>query len=79
LRKFLYENLYYNPAVAEANRRGCELLEAFFKRIVEKPSLLGRKAARRIKSEGLHRTIADYLSGMTDRYCIAQMRALEGR
>ncbi len=76
LRKFLYQNLYYNPEVAGANQRGCALLEDLFRRYVETPSLLGRKAARRIKKEGLHRTIADYLSGMTDRYCIDQHRAL---
>lgn len=78
LRKFLYKNLYYNPVVAEANQRGCTLLEELFTRLVEKPSLLGRKASRRIKKEGLHRTVADYLSGMTDRYCIDQHRALFG-
>jgi dGTPase len=76
MRKFLYKNLYYNPAVAEANQRGCTLLEGLFRRYVQTPSLIGKKAARRIKKEGLQRTIADYLSGMTDRYCIEQHRAL---
>jgi deoxyguanosinetriphosphate triphosphohydrolase, putative len=76
LRKFLYRNLYYNPVVAEANQRACTLLEDLFERLVEKPSLLGRKAARRIPKEGLHRTVTDYLSGMTDRYCIDQHRTL---
>lgn len=78
LRKFLFKNLYFNPKVADANRRGCELLEAFFNRVVETPSLLGRKAARRIKSEGLHRTVCDYLAGMTDRYCLEHYRELFG-
>jgi dGTPase len=76
LRKFLYKNLYYNPAVSEANQRGSGMLEALFKRFVETPSLIGRKASRRIKKEGLHRTVADYLAGFTDRYCIDQYRAL---
>ncbi len=70
LRKFLFKNLYHNPAVAVANQRGCELLEALFSRILDKPSLLGKRAARRVKKEGLHRTVADFLAGMTDRYCI---------
>jgi dGTPase len=76
LKKFLYQNLYFNPAVAEANQRGSAMLEALFKRFVETPSLIGRKASRRIKKEGLHRTVADYLSGFTDRYCIEQYQAL---
>lgn len=78
LRKFLFKNLYFNPKVANANSRSCDLLERFFNRLVESPTLLGRKAARRIKSEGLHRTVCDYLSGMTDRYCVAQYRELFG-
>lgn len=78
LRKFLFKHLYHNPVVAGANRRGCSLLESLFKRYIEKPSLIGKKASRRIKKEGLHRTVADYLAGMTDRYCIEQHRALFG-
>lgn len=78
LRKFLFKNLYFNPKVANANQRGCRLLEAFFERLLESPSMLGRKAKRRIKSEGLHRAVCDYLSGMTDRYCFAQYQELFG-
>jgi dGTPase len=78
LRRFLFKNLYFNPEVAEANQRGCSLLESLFRRYVETPSLIGKKASRRIRKEGLHRTVADYLAGMTDRYCIEQHRALFG-
>ena len=78
LRKHLFANLYHNPEVAEANQRGCFMLEDLFNRYLETPSLIGRKAARRIKKEGLHRSIADYLSGMTDRYCADQHAALCG-
>lgn len=78
LKKFLYKNLYFNPAVAEANERGSAMLDALFRRFMESPSLIGKKAARRIKKEGLPRTVADYLAGFTDRYCIDQYRALFG-
>lgn len=78
LRKFLFKNLYFNPKVADANQRGCQLLESFFNRLVESPSLLGRKATRRIKTQGLHRTVCDYLAGMTDRYCFEQYHELFG-
>jgi len=78
MKKFLYANLYFNPAVSEANQRGSAMLEALFKKFVETPSLIGKKAARRIRKEGLHRTVADYLAGFTDRYCIDQHEALFG-
>ena len=43
-----------------------------FEAYLAKPSLLGDATARRIASDGLHRTVCDYLSGMTDRYLIEE-------
>jgi dGTPase len=68
LRKFLYQNVYYHPRVAEVNKRACEMLRKVFESYLLDPSRLGDAAARRIESEGLHRTVCDYIAGMTDRY-----------
>ncbi|MGB8353713.1 MAG: deoxyguanosinetriphosphate triphosphohydrolase [Chthoniobacteraceae bacterium] len=78
LRKFLYANLYYHPDVASANERACGLLKSVFEAYIKKPSLLGEATARRVKTEGLHRTVCDYLSGMTDRYLMEEYRRLFG-
>jgi len=72
LRKFLYQNLYYHPRVAGANQRACEMLRDVFRVYLEKPALLGRTTAERLETDGLHRTVCDYLSGMTDRYLIEE-------
>jgi len=72
LRRFLYENVYYHPRVAEVNRRACEMLRTVFAAYVEKPEWLGDAAARRLESEGLHRTVCDYIAGMTDRYLLEE-------
>ena len=72
LRKFLYKNVYYHPRVAEVNQRACEMLRVVFEAYVRDPELLGDAAAKRIESEGLHRTVCDYLAGMTDRYLIEE-------
>jgi dGTPase len=72
LRRFLYKNVYYHPRVAEVNRRACEMLRAVFEAYVLAPNLLGDAAAKRIESEGLHRTICDYIAGMTDRYLLEE-------
>ncbi len=72
LRRFLYENVYYHPRVAEVNRRACEMLRTVFAAYVEEPERLGDAAARRIESEGLHRTVCDYIAGMTDRYLLEE-------
>ena len=77
LRKFLYQNVYYHPRVAEVNQRACEMLRKVFESYLLDPSHLGDAATRRIESEGLHRTVCDYIAGMTDRYLIEEYRRLE--
>jgi dGTPase len=77
LRKFLYQNVYYHPRVAEVNQRACEMLRRVFESYLLDPSRLGDAATRRIESEGLHRTVCDYIAGMTDRYLIEEYRRLE--
>ena len=70
LRRFLYKNLYYHPQVAGVNRRACRMLRNVFEAYLKKPSLLGDLTAKRVRKEGLHRSVCDYLSGMTDRYLL---------
>lgn len=79
LRKFLYQNVYYHPRVAEVNRQACEMLRRVFEAYLLAPDLLGDAAARRIESEGLHRTICDYIAGMTDRYLLEEHARLAER
>ena len=79
LRRFLYKNVYYHPRVAEVNRLACEMLRNVFDAYVADPVLLGDAATRRIESEGLHRTICDYIAGMTDRYLMEEHARLEAR
>ncbi len=72
LRRFLYKNLYYHPRVAGVNQNACRMLREVFGAYLKKPSLLGKTTAKRIEKDGLHRTVCDYLSGMTDRYLIEE-------
>jgi len=78
LRKFLYANLYYHPEVAGVNRRACRMLREVFNAYIRKPSLLGRNTVRRVRREGLERSVCDYLSGMTDGYLLAEYARLFG-
>jgi dGTPase len=72
LRKFLYQNVYYHPRVADVNRRACEMLRKVFGAYLADPERLGEAAAKRIDAEGLHRTVCDYVAGMTDRYLVEE-------
>jgi len=79
LRKFLYQNVYYHPRVAEVNQRACEMLGRVFQAYLADPDRLGEGAMRRIESEGLHRTVCDYIAGMTDRYVMEEYERIAGR
>jgi len=76
LRRFLYENVYYHPRVAAVNQRACEMLRKVFEAYVVDPDRLGDAATKRIEAEGLHRTVCDYIAGMTDRYLMEEYAAL---
>ena len=76
LRKFLYQNVYYHPRVSEVNRRACEMLRRVFEAYLVDPERLGDGATRRIEKEGLHRTVCDYVAGMTDRYLMEEYARL---
>jgi dGTPase len=78
LRKFLYQNVYYHPRVSEVNRRACEMLRRVFEAYLVDPDRLGDGATRRIEQEGLHRTVCDYVAGMTDRYLMEEYARIEG-
>jgi dGTPase len=78
LRKFLYQNVYYHPRVAEVNERACEMLWRVFEAYLLDPEQLGEAATRRIEAEGLHRTVCDYIAGMTDRYLMEEYGRLAG-
>ena len=76
LREYLYENLYYNPVVHKPNLRAIKLLEALFGHYLEHPEDIGSQSRARIETDGLHRAICDYLSGMTDRYVALEYERL---
>jgi dGTPase len=78
LRKFLYANVYYHPRVAKVNRRASEMLEKVFESYLADPGQLGELATRRLDQEGLHRTVCDYVAGMTDRYLIEEYARISG-
>jgi len=78
LRRYLYKNLYYNPAVMEPNRRAGEMLADLFRYFVKHPQEIGAASRKRARKTGWHRAICDYISGMTDRYTILEHQRLFG-
>jgi dGTPase len=78
LRKYLYKNLYFNPAVHDPNQRAVRMLEALFHYFLEHHRAIGELSQKRARKEGWPRAICDYLSGMTDRYALLEYQRLVG-
>jgi dGTPase len=79
LTRYLYKNLYSNPAVAGPNRRAGKMLEDLFRYYLAHPEELGQSSRKRARNAGWHRAICDYLSGMTDRYTLREHQRLIGQ
>ena len=78
LRDYLYKNLYYNPVVHQPNMRAVRMLEHLFNHFIEHADQIGDLSRKRIRKDGLHRSVCDYLAGMTDRYAIMEHQRLFG-
>jgi dGTPase len=48
------------------------MLRCVFEVYLVDPDRLGDGATRRIENQGLHRTVCDYVAGMTDRYLMEE-------
>jgi dGTPase len=68
LEQFLHEKMYRHPKVARMMNKSRYFLERMFKHFQSFPEELPQEYQSRFDEEGKERSIADYLSGMTDRY-----------
>ncbi len=72
LEQFLYTHVYRHPRLIAMRTRAQHRLKTLFEVLVERESLLPQKFRRRVESKGIARSVADYLAGMTDRFCARQ-------
>jgi dGTPase len=67
-KEFLYANLYYSPAIQEGHTHATEVIEGLFSALMADPGLLPEDHQAQISTDGLARTVTDYIAGMTDSY-----------
>ncbi len=76
LKAYLNEHLYRHHRIERMKDKASRVLRALCERYLENPRLLPDDARHRVESEGVHRAIADYVAGMTDRYAGEEYRRL---
>ena len=67
-KAFLYACLYNSPGMEEVHQHADQVVEGLFARFMERPELLPPDHHALIASEGLARTVTDYIAGMTDSF-----------
>jgi dGTPase len=76
LKSYLRTHLYQHHRIERMKDKARRVLHALFDRYLENDMLLPDDARKKIASDGLHRTIADFIAGMTDRYATEEYRRL---
>ncbi len=71
-KKFLYANFYNSPGMEEVHQHGDRVVKELFAALMAEPKLMPEDHQAQIGSQGLARTVTDYIAGMTDAF-IEQM------
>jgi len=67
-KRFLYANLYNSPDLEESRAHSAAVVEKLFVQFAADPKLLPEDHREQIESQGLARTVTDYIAGMTDSF-----------
>nr|WP_297357534.1 deoxyguanosinetriphosphate triphosphohydrolase [uncultured Caldimonas sp.] len=76
LKRFLRIHLYRHPQVVETTSRGKQVVRELFDAYLSAPDEMPPDYAG---APDVHRTVADYIAGMTDRFAIREHERLTGR
>ncbi len=78
-KDFLYENLYFSPALSDEKDDAEQIVGELFTFWMENPKALPRNYQEKAKEDSLPRTICDYIAGMTDNFIFEQYEKYLGR
>ncbi len=71
-KEFLYENLYFSPALADEKDDAERVISELFSFWMNHPESLPHNYQEKAKEEGPPRVICDYIAGMTDNFIYEQ-------
>ena len=68
IKSFLYENLYYSPALQADKKQSEQIVAELFEFFMKSPEELPSSYQEKMQHEPLHRIVCAYIAGMTDNY-----------
>jgi len=79
LERFLFDTVYRHPEVLSKRRPAQQALREMFAALFDDPDQLPPKFQRLAERDGVHRAVADYLAGMTDRFAFEEHARIAAR
>ena len=79
LKQFLLRHLYRHPQVMHTTRQAQQVVRDLFAAYLQAPSEMQAGFALRAAQGELHRAVADYIAGMTDRFAGREHERLTGQ
>ena len=76
LRKFMFENVYFNSAAKSEDSKVADMIEHIYEYFLKQPEKLPPEYRANIDADGVERSICDYIACMTDRYALALFEEL---
>lgn len=67
-KEFLYASFYNSPDLEDVHRHAEQVVTGLFTALLQEPELMPEDHQAQIPTQGLARTAADYIAGMTDSY-----------
>jgi len=69
-RSFMFEKIYHSKALAEERKKAAYVIQTLYQYFYSHPAKLPPEYQSRAEVWNLETTVADYISGLTDRYAI---------
>ncbi len=76
LKDFLLDNLYMHWRVMRMDLKAKRFIGELFEAYTSSPIILPNTVQQLIDQRGLHRTVCDYIAGMTDRFALQEYNKL---
>jgi dGTPase len=76
LKDFLFANLYQHWRVMRMHSKAERFIAQLFETYVNTPDILPKNIQILAKNNDLHRTVCDYIAGMTDRFALKEYSKL---
>jgi len=76
LRDYMFENVYIGSVAKKEESKAELMIEELFLYLLDNPHLLPEDSQNAIETEGLERTVLDYVAGMSDRYAVKKFQQI---